>query len=712
MGADYRIKVEVEGQPAVAGLNRELEKTGRVGQVSAAQTAAAMRTLPAQFTDIATQLAGGQSPFLILLQQGGQIKDSFGGVGNALSALTSLITPARIAFGGLATAAGAFAFAAIEGYRESMALQRAIVTTGNFAGITATRFEEMAERVRSAANVSAGVSRDLLQGAVAGGAFGPQTIEAVATAMGNLQRLTGQTAADMGKAFAGLRDGVADWAATANRAYNFLTVEEFRRIKNLEEIGRKEEALLELMRIFNERVGQRTVELGTLERGWLSLGRSASWAWDRMLGVGRSQTLGAQLEAAQKSLDAMIRARDPEAVERLPSGQRDRISAQINAQTALVASLRQQIVVEEELARTQSAAAVTNQRGIEEANKKSRVSTAERVSEFDRLREQYQSQLIGARQLTLEEQFLAEVQIGRFKTLTKAQVDNLAGLARTIDQTKAASELEKERAATAARLAREQESAAKREESRLNGLRDKYTELVDPMERVRKQLLEIDELIAADKIDIGTGMAAKIKVVQDAAERMRDTGTNAFEGLTRAVEGWGRKATDTFIDFAFKGKASFSDLATSILADIARIIIQRNVMGPLMESLFPRAGGGAGILSTAVSAARGFFGFAKGDVFDSPTLFRFAQGGAMQNGVMGEAGPEAVMPLRRGADGKLGVAATGGSGMVVNVVVNADGGMSSDGDGGKMARLGQLIGSTVRQELITQKRPGGLLAAA
>ncbi len=39
-----------------------------------------MRTLPAQFTDIATQLAGGQNPWLILLQQGGQVKDAFGGM--------------------------------------------------------------------------------------------------------------------------------------------------------------------------------------------------------------------------------------------------------------------------------------------------------------------------------------------------------------------------------------------------------------------------------------------------------------------------------------------------------------------------------------------------------------------------------------------------------------------------------------------------------
>jgi hypothetical protein len=56
------------------------ELYARKAGISIGQYNAAMRSLPAQFTDIATQLAGGQSPFLILLQQGGQIKDQFGGV--------------------------------------------------------------------------------------------------------------------------------------------------------------------------------------------------------------------------------------------------------------------------------------------------------------------------------------------------------------------------------------------------------------------------------------------------------------------------------------------------------------------------------------------------------------------------------------------------------------------------------------------------------
>ena len=67
-------------------LSRQEAAARRAG-ISVGQYSAALRTLPAQFTDIATQLAGGQSTFLILLQQGGQIKDSFGGLGPMLQAL-------------------------------------------------------------------------------------------------------------------------------------------------------------------------------------------------------------------------------------------------------------------------------------------------------------------------------------------------------------------------------------------------------------------------------------------------------------------------------------------------------------------------------------------------------------------------------------------------------------------------------------------------
>jgi phage-related minor tail protein len=90
-------------------------------------------------------------------------------------------------------------------------------------------------------------------------------------------------------------------------------------------------------------------------------------------------------------------------------------------------------------------------------------------------------------------------------------------------------------------------------------------------------------------------------------------------------------------------------------------------------------------------------------------MFKFARGGAMATGVMGEAGPEAIMPLKRGADGKLGVASAGGSGVTVNVSVDAKG-TQVQGDPGQGAQLGRVVAGAVQQELIKQQRPGGLLA--
>jgi phage-related minor tail protein len=77
---------------------------------------------------------------------------------------------------------------------------------------------------------------------------------------------------------------------------------------------------------------------------------------------------------------------------------------------------------------------------------------------------------------------------------------------------------------------------------------------------------------------------------------------------------------------------------------------------------------------------------------------------------MGESGPEAIIPLKRGRDGKLGVSGGGGGGTVVNVSVDASG-SSVEGDAGRGQQLGRAVAQAVQQELIRQKRPGGLLAA-
>lgn len=157
--------------------------------------------------------------------------------------------------------------------------------------------------------------------------------------------------------------------------------------------------------------------------------------------------------------------------------------------------------------------------------------------------------------------------------------------------------------------------------------------------------------------------------------------TNAFTGME-----------DSLVSFVTTGKASFSDFANSVLSDIARIAARQALVG-LGTSIFSAAGGmfaGGAAASASASSSNAFSGGAynnlslnaKGGVYDSPSLsaysggiydspkfFAFAKGA----GVFGEAGPEAIMPLKRGPDGSLGVQlhsggqASGGSVGDINV---------------------------------------------
>jgi tape measure domain-containing protein len=138
-----------------------------------------------------------------------------------------------------------------------------------------------------------------------------------------------------------------------------------------------------------------------------------------------------------------------------------------------------------------------------------------------------------------------------------------------------------------------------------------------------------------------------------------------------------------------------------------------------MAGLFLRAGigsfkgadgtGGSGLLGLfadgGVIAKNNVVPFAYGGIVDKPTLFPMANGA----GLMGEAGPEGILPLRRNSKGRLGVEASGGS--VGNVVVNVDAsGSAVEGNDAEASQLGKVIGIAVQQELVKQKRPGGLLA--
>jgi len=176
----------------------------------------------------------------------------------------------------------------------------------------------------------------------------------------------------------------------------------------------------------------------------------------------------------------------------------------------------------------------------------------------------------------------------------------------------------------------------------------------------------------------------------DITKQVEESFVNAFQGME-----------DALVKFVQTGKLNFRDLANSIIADLTRMLVRYAVVQPLFFGLFP------GLKPSAkgnVFAGNKIVPYAKGGVVSRPTIFPMADG----MGLMAEQGPEAVMPLKRGRGGRLGVEASGGVG---NIVVNVDAsGSSVQGDSARSQQFGRALAAAIQSEMIKQKRPGGLLS--
>ncbi len=185
------------------------------------------------------------------------------------------------------------------------------------------------------------------------------------------------------------------------------------------------------------------------------------------------------------------------------------------------------------------------------------------------------------------------------------------------------------------------------------------------------------------------------------AKKAADVGTQVKDAMTNALKGM----EDALVNFVTTGKLAFKDLARSILNDITRIFIRKTIMAPFggwLDGLLGNANGN-------VYAQNGIKKFARGGIVNKPTIFPFSKG----TGLMGEAGPEAIMPLKRGKGGRLGVEVVGGGGnTIVNISVDAKGQKQVEGDETKANELGRAISQAVTAELVKQKRPGGILSTS
>lgn len=282
-------------------LIQKLNKTG----ASAAQTAAALRGVPAQFTDIATSLAAGQNPLQVFLQQGGQLKDMFGGVGPAAKALggylLGLINPFTLTAAAVATLGVAFH----QGEKETTEYNKALILTGNYLGLTVSQLQGYAKQISAVAGTQ-GAAAEALTALASSGKVATQSLTEVGTAVVLMNRVLGQSVEEATKVFVQLADEPTKASAKLNESMHYLNLATFERIRALEEQGQKEQAAALAQSTYAQETTARLQRVeasaGTLERGWRTLADGAKAAWDAMLNVGRQQSVGDALATAQQKL--------------------------------------------------------------------------------------------------------------------------------------------------------------------------------------------------------------------------------------------------------------------------------------------------------------------------------------------------------------------------------------------------------------------------
>ncbi|MFV0894386.1 phage tail length tape measure family protein [Pseudomonas kurunegalensis] len=273
-------------------LGETSEGLNRAGMSTKAYSAA-LRNVPAQFTDIVVSLEAGQAPLQVLLQQGGQLKDMFGGVGPAAKALggyvLGLVNPFTVA----AAAAGTLALAYYKGSEESDRLTDAIIRNGNAAGTSYSELAGLAEQVAATGTTVGAASKVLEQLAGAGNALTPMYAQITKASLA-WSKQTGEDVTKVVQSFNEIAKGPVEAVKKLDAELNFLTASQYANIISLEKQGKTIDAARAATDLYATALSTRSAEmesnLGSLESAWQSLGSFAKKAWDAMLDVGRKTT--------------------------------------------------------------------------------------------------------------------------------------------------------------------------------------------------------------------------------------------------------------------------------------------------------------------------------------------------------------------------------------------------------------------------------------
>ncbi|MDH4432917.1 phage tail tape measure protein [Pseudomonas shirazica] len=289
---------------AEQAMDRYTRQAQAAGLSTKAYTAA-LRGVPAQFTDIVVSLQGGMNPFTVLLQQGGQLKDMFGGVGPATRALggyvAGLVNPFTVA--GAAVAGLGVAY--YKGAEEAQDFRKALILTGNAAGTNAGAMSDLARQISTTVGTT-GAAAEVLAQLASNGKVAGDSIGTVATAALQMKDATGRAVDETVAEFVKIGKDPVAAAKELNEQYNFLTASTYAQIVALKEQGDTVGAAKLLTDAYAQTIDARSKEivenLGWIEKAWRGVWGAAKGAGDAALNFGRSEGFSEQLAKAQKDL--------------------------------------------------------------------------------------------------------------------------------------------------------------------------------------------------------------------------------------------------------------------------------------------------------------------------------------------------------------------------------------------------------------------------
>lgn len=277
-----QLGVSAQAAPFIAQLKAQ-EKQMKLTGISAGQYKQAMAQLPAQITDVVTSLASGMPVWLVAIQQGGQIKGSFGGVGNTFKVLLSFLNPVNVGLAALAVSMGAIVKAGYDAYKSQRDLQEALALTGGYAGTSGSQFDKLEQDINNSTDATIGNIRSIATELAKSGKFTIDQIKAITKTTAQWSTVTGESSDKITDYFNKIAGDPVKGLAELNEQFNFLSEGQLTYIADLEKTKGKTEAVTTATKLFADVMDQRLAELADsatpLEKMWTDIKKWASDAW-------------------------------------------------------------------------------------------------------------------------------------------------------------------------------------------------------------------------------------------------------------------------------------------------------------------------------------------------------------------------------------------------------------------------------------------------